>query len=99
MVVPRHANGSKLSSVTVANTDSMLKHDVCMREKTAGTACPTGTTNPAVLVAANEAKFFNQIATVTLGGNKDAYDKVELAQEWSMNGDCNSATLMPNCSL
>jgi hypothetical protein len=79
----------------------MLKHSVCMREKTAGIACPTGTTTTTspVAIPFNEARFFNQIASVSLGGNKDAYDKVEMAQEISINGDCNSATTMPNCRL
>jgi len=101
VVVPRHSGGSKLSEVTTANTDSMLKHTVCMREKTSGTTCPTGTTTTTspIAIPFNEARFFNQIATVTLGGNKDAYDKVETAQEWSVNGDCNSATAMPKCKL
>jgi len=100
VVVPRHATGAKLHEITDGNTESMLKHTVCMREKTAGTTCPTGKTPVVGVAIANaEAKFFNTVATVVAGGNKDAYDKVEWAQEWSVNGDCSTATTMPNCAV
>lgn len=101
VVVPRHATGSALNQVTNAQTDSMLTHTICIREKTSGTNCPTGTATPVVGVAIPEAqaKFFNQIATTVTGANKDAYDKVEWAQEWDVVGDCTSSTTMPNCKL
>lgn len=77
----------------------MLKHTVCMREKTtSATICPSATpsTGP-VTIPFNEAKFFNQITTVVT--NTNDYDKIELDQELKVEGDCNTSTSKANCNL
>jgi hypothetical protein len=100
VVVPRHANGTKLNTLTVANSGSMLKHDVCLREKTTGTTCPTGAAPVVgVLTAVNTARFFNQVYSVATGSDKTAFDTVQFSTTWTVNGDCNSAKTMPNCQV
>jgi len=46
----------------------------------------------------SNAKFFHQVWTVT-NSDKAAYDTNEWAQEWSVEGDCNSTTTIANCHM
>jgi hypothetical protein len=82
-----------------------LKHNVCLREKSGtATACSLGPAatptvpQTGIQIPNTNARFFHQVWSVT-NNDKAAFDNVEWAQEWSIVGDCNSTTTMPNCQM
>jgi hypothetical protein len=98
MVAPRHATALELLSV--AAVTNFMKHEICLNEKTTGTACPaTSTTAPVVTkvkIVMAKAKFFNQSWSISSAAPA-TFDKVEWAQEWKVNGDCTAALTMVGC--
>jgi hypothetical protein len=89
-VVPR-TDPITLATVTTSDSNSILQHDVCFKEKTV-TTCPT----PTHSIARKSAAFFLQVTSKSTTDALD-YNSIAFNQTVSVKGKCTTSALKDQC--